>query len=88
LLPNPPAAGFWQPAQGPPADMGCAFADIAPRAYVENCFSTEWLWQTGVTPSRIKTSDRFPRYVQLHSYRGMRRYDWSGLRAPAARELT
>ena len=74
MFPNPQAAGFWQPAQGLPCGIGAAFGDIAPTAYVENCFSTDWLWQAGqvgVTPSRIRTSNRFPHDVQLYSYSGM-----------------
>ena len=74
MFPKPQAAGFWQPAQGLPEGIGAALGDIAPTAKVDNCFSTDWPWQagqTGVTPSRIRTSNRFPQDVQPYSYRGM-----------------
>ncbi len=70
LLPNPHAAGFWQPLHGPVAGIGDAFGADAPTANAESCFSTRSLrhdGQAGVTPSRMSISKCFPHAAQLYS---------------------
>ena len=74
MSPNPQAAGFWQPAQGPPAGIGAAFGEPAPTAKAESCFSTRsprHAGQTGVTPSRMRTSNLFPQSAHVYSKSGM-----------------
>jgi len=73
-LPNPQADGFWHPAQGPPAGMAGALGLLAPTANADSCFSTRALrhaGHSGVTPSRISISKRFPQSAQAYSKSGM-----------------
>jgi len=70
LLPNPHAAGFWQPLHGPLAAVAAAFGEDAPTAKADSCFSTRSLrheGHAGTDPSRMSISKWVPHAAQLNS---------------------
>ncbi len=62
------------PPQAWPAAAGKLPDDAAPTAKADNCFSTRWPRQaghTGVTPSRMRTSNRVSQSLQVYSKSGI-----------------